>query len=93
MTEFRSQAPCVWNPTQVFNPETEMFFTDAAAWDLIARLLDENYPFCPIVLRKPAGELAYETEVVLGSGLPKLYIKIQVKSGVIWGRSFHNSTR
>jgi hypothetical protein len=84
-------APCDWNPTQVINPETEMPFTDSSAWNFIADLLEAGHEFTEVILAKPPGEIAYETELTLRHNLPPLYIKIQYK-GKIWGRSFHNST-
>jgi hypothetical protein len=85
--------PCEWNPMQVINPETDMPFSDSSAWQFIADLLESNHPFREVKLRNPIGDVAYETEIRLGPSLPKLYIKIQKKSGRVVGRSFHNSLR
>lgn len=87
------EMPLEWNPTQVIDPETDMPFSDSSAWHYIANLLDTNYPFQELELRQPPGDVAYEALTVLRPDLPKLYIKIQKKSGRIIGRSFHYSLK
>jgi len=87
------EVPLDWNPTQVMNPETEMPFSDASAWDYIADLLESDHPFCEVQLRQPPGEIAFEAVTSLRPNLPKLYIKIQRRRGRIIGRSFHYSLR
>jgi len=84
--------PCDWAPHQVLNT-TDMPFSDAGAWELIANLLEGGHPFTSVTLRKPPGDVGYETKVTLRANLPLLYIKIQVKFGRIVGRSFHNDLR
>jgi hypothetical protein len=63
------------------------------AWDLIATLLESSHPFKEVKLDKPLGDIGYETTVTLRADLPPIYIKIQLKAGRIWGRSFHNACR
>jgi hypothetical protein len=84
--------PCDWAPTQV---ETllGLFFSDAGAWELIAELLESGHPFQQVTLRRPPGDIGYETTVKLRRDLPTIYIKIQLKAGRVWGRSFHNELR
>jgi hypothetical protein len=84
--------PCDWAPTQV-ETRLGLFFTDAGAWELIAELLDGDHKFERVVLRTPQGEVAYETTVKLRLDLPTIYIKVQLKAGRIWGRSFHHELR
>lgn len=91
--EFSSSAPIVWKPWEVINPETDIPFCDSSAWELIATLLESGHPFREVVLRKPPGAIGYETELPLLPGHPKLYIKVQFRSGRIVGRSFHYSTK
>ena len=87
------EVPLDWNPTQITNPETDMPFTDSSAWIFIAELLESNHPFDLVELRRPPGEVAYETTAPLRPNLPKVYIKIQKRCGRIIGRSFHYSLR
>jgi hypothetical protein len=93
-TDWSPQVPCEWKPQTVWNPSTEMFFTDAGAWDYIIELLESGLQFSEVQnMRKPPGTVGYEVVTKLAPNLPDLYIKIQVYKGRIWGRSFHNSTR
>jgi hypothetical protein len=91
--EWSQTMPCDWVPHTVKCPITEMPYTDAGAWNLIADLLEAGQSFVEVKLRKPAGDIAYETVVTLRADLPPLYIKIQLKAGRIWGRSFHYALR
>ena len=84
--------PCDWAPTQV-ETRLGLVFTDAGAWDLIAELLEGGHPFNRVTLRKPPGDIAYETTIKLRADLPTIYVKVQLKAGRIWGRSFHNELR
>lgn len=83
--------PCVWQPTTVTNPETDIPFTDISAWHFIAELAEAGHPIEEIVLDKPKGEKAYVMKVTLESS-DRLYIKVQPKGGKIFGRSFHHDT-
>jgi hypothetical protein len=85
--------PCEWNPSEVINPENDMPFTEAGAWEYVACLAEKGQHFTEVELRKPKGDIAFETEIVPRENLPRLYIKVQLKCGKVWGRSFHNSTQ
>jgi hypothetical protein len=93
VTEWNPQMPSEWTPGRVTNPEVDMPFTEAGAWHFVADLLDCGHPIRRVVLRQPRGEEAFEMTVDLKAGMPKLYIKVQLKSGKIIGRSFHYSDR
>ena len=60
---------------------------------LIAELLDGGHPLEEIILYKPPGKRAYVMHVELVVGQPKLYIKLELRSGKVIGRSFHYSYR
>jgi len=87
------EMPCDWRPTAVINPETGMPFTDASAWNLIADLAESGHPVKEKILDQPKGEKAFEMEIGLSGNASKIYIKVQVKGGKIFGRSFHCSYR
>jgi hypothetical protein len=91
--QWTTEMPCDWAPHQVIEPATNMPFTEAGAWEFIATLLDGTHAFHAVRLRKPLGDIGYETKITLRADLPLLYIKIQFKAGRIWGRSFHNDLR
>jgi hypothetical protein len=87
------EMPCDWKPTTVYNPEVGMCFTDISAWHYIADLAESEHPMEEITLKQPEGEKAYEMIVKLEPNVPDLYIKVQLKGGKIFGRSFHYSTK
>ncbi len=88
---FTEEAPSDWQPASVAHPEFGGYFTDQGAWEYVADLLETGHVIKEVTLSKPPGELAYEMNVNLGSHHPNLYIKIQIKSGFVFGRSFHYS--
>jgi hypothetical protein len=87
------EMPCDWNPTTVFNPEVGMYFTDNSAWHYIADLAEAKHPIEEITLNQPEGEKGYVMVVKLETSAPDLYIKVQLKGGKIFGRSFHYSIK
>jgi hypothetical protein len=85
--------PCDWSPSSILNPLTGIPFTDESAWNLICDLLEREHRFDEVELRKPPGALAYAATVRLQADLPPIYIKIQLRHGKVWGRSFHTDLR
>lgn len=83
--------PCDWKPEQVRNPSTGLYFTPNGAWQYIADLLRTGEPLEEVTLEQPAGKRGYVMRVKLGSGMPELYIKLQLGAGKVIGRSFHYS--
>ena len=77
------------NPSGVLDTH----FTDAAAWELIASKLEEGHPVDTIELRNPPGRTGYVMKVDVEPGQPQLYVKLQLGSGKVIGRSFHYSDR
>lgn len=74
------------------NPETRMPFSDASAWDLIARQIErEPRSVRPVSLRRPAGAIGYVMKVRLEANRPRLYVRVQIRHGRLHGRSFHYS--
>ncbi len=93
--DFTAIRPTDWRPQQVRNPNglLEEHFSDPAAWELIASKLEEGHPLEEIKLDKPPGATGYVMLIDLEPGQPKLYVKLQLGSGQIIGRSFHYSER
>ena len=87
------EMPCVWHPMTVNNPETGIPFTDISAWHHIAHLASSGTAITEILMEKPPGEVGYEMISPLEANMPDLYVKVQLKRGKIWGRSFHYSDR
>jgi hypothetical protein len=84
--------PSDWRPRSVVDPRspTQEFFTEAGAWEFIAELLDGDHPLKSVELREPPGRMAY-VMTVDGLASQQLYIKLQLGSGKVIGRSFHYS--
>ena len=69
------------------------YFTEAAAWELIADMLERGHNVEEIKLRQPPHAKGYVMKVELAPDLPTLYVKLQLWGGKIVGRSFHYSER
>jgi len=95
VTEFSTDRPTDWRPGQVRNPSgiLDTHFTDAAAWEFIASRLEDGHPVEIVELRKPAGSTGYVMKIDIEPGRPQLYVKLQLGSGKIIGRSFHYSNQ
>ncbi len=93
MTQFRTDRPTDWRPGQVHNPNgvLDSHFTDASAWEYIATKLENEHPVEVVELDKPPGAKGYVMKIDIETGKSKLYIKLQLGSGKIIGRSFHYS--
>jgi len=91
-TPFTPEAPCEWRPQTVTNPADGNPFTPDGAWEFVAQQLeDENQTVHWVELRKPPGKKALVMIVAQSGG--NVYIKVQLGSGTITGRSFHYSSR
>ena len=95
MTDYSHARPTDWRPGQVRNPEgiLDTHYTDEAAWELIATRLEGGHPIESVALHKPQGATGYVMKIDLQPDRPRLYIKLQMGSGRIIGRSFHYSER
>ena len=92
-TAFTASVPTDWRPQQVRNPSGELdeYFTDAAAWELIAAKLEQGHPMEEVTLRKPPGRTGYVMKFRLAGDDRLVYVKLQLGSGTVIGRSFHYS--
>ena len=65
ITEFSRSRPTDWRPGQVRNPfgSLDGYFTDAAAWELIASKLEEGHELETVQLREPPGRTGYVMEI------------------------------
>ncbi len=95
VTAFSGERPTDWRPGQVRNPDgvLDTHFTDAAAWELIAARLEEGHPIEAVELHTPRGATGYVMKIDLEPSQAQLYVKLQLGSGKIIGRSFHYSER
>ena len=82
--------PRDWRPYEIADPKTGEPFTDSSAWEFVARLLeDSNVTVEEVVLDSPPGKTAYVLHTELNAR--RVYIKLQLGSGTVIGRSFHYS--
>jgi hypothetical protein len=88
---FSRESPCEWRPHTVINPEDGQPYTNAAAWELVASLLDHGEVLETVELKHPPGKTAYVMVPCIAGR--KLYVKFQLGAGKILGRSFHYSTQ
>ena len=90
--EFSNRQPTQWQPWKTIHPETKEIFTEDGAWQFAADLLDAGVPLKEVVLKKPPGKKGYVMEIpVPVKGWRPIYIKLQLGSGQVFGRSFHHS--
>ncbi len=66
-------------------------FTEEGAWQFVVMLLESGHPVEEITLAMPPGKKGYVLKYPR-IGLPDIYIKLQIVSGAVRGRSFHDST-
>ena len=89
---FTKERPTDWRPTQVLDPAGEgQCFTDDGAWQYICNRLEADHELKEVSLRKPAGKSAYVMQIRLDDTQPPLYVKLELGSGQVLGRSFHYS--
>ena len=82
--------PHRWHPTQVMDPDSGQPFTPVGAWEFIVSLLQGGVEIETKILDAPEeGKKAYV--IVTPLGARTLYIKLQLGSGHVIGRSFHYS--
>ena len=73
------------------NGVLDRYFTEPAAWEFIADKLAQMHPVEVLNLDEPAGAKGYVMKINMGKNTPQLYVKLQLGSGEIIGRSFHYS--
>lgn len=89
---FSPARPTHWEPASIRRPDSGEAFTPDGAWTFIAEMLAGGVDVETIVLDKPPGRTGYIV-VCDGWAGEKIYIKLELGSGMVVGRSFHVSTR
>ena len=89
---FSKVRPTHWAPTECRCPVQGEPFTPDGAWQFVVQQLEEGCAIEEIVLEKPPGKKGYVL-IVKGWGGEEIYIKLQLGSGMVIGRSFHLSRR
>jgi hypothetical protein len=88
IVEFSRSAPVHWNVFEAIDPETAEPYTEDAAWNRIAAEIAGGCAVNAIVLDKPPGKTGYVLHFTDGVG-ERIYVKLQLGSGKVIGRSFH----
>jgi hypothetical protein len=83
--------PRDWRPNQVMHPATGQPFTERGAWEFVAETLEAGHVFELLILENPRGAKAYVLIIAGGTNAPPIYVKLQLGSGCVIGRSFHYS--
>ena len=93
--EFTRARPTDWRPGDVPNPNGLLlpYFDDDSAWELIASRLEDGHDVETIPLEQPRGNKGYVMKIDINPGRPLLYVKLELGSGEVIGRSFHESER
>lgn len=85
---FSREAPTHWAPWQLVDPSTSEAFTVDGAWEFVHRQLNEGCGLAVVDLEKPPGKRGYWFHCYDAKGT-RIYVKLQLGSGVVIGRSFH----
>lgn len=91
VARWSEESPIDWRPTQVTHPLSEMPFTPKGAWQFIEEKLADGHPLEEVILDTPPGKKGYVMKIDLGPNQRKLYVKLQLGSKEVIGRSFHYS--
>lgn len=85
---FSREAPTHWAPWQLVDPNTAQVFTIEGAWAFIREQLVDGCALAIVELEKPPGKKGYWFHCFDANGT-RIYVKLQLGSGVVIGRSFH----
>lgn len=89
-SEFTRERPCKWHPTSLIHPEYREPFTVDNCWTWIAEAIQAGAIVEIITLKKPPGKRGFVLKLDGHAGI-KIYVKLQMLSEVVYGRSFHES--
>ena len=84
--------PRHWNAGCMTSETTGMPFTDDEVWHFIADRIEEGHEIEVIEMEDKPGTHGFTMLVDVEGHERPLYIKVQLGSGVVIGRSFHWST-
>jgi hypothetical protein len=89
-TSFSRERPTKWHPTSVMNPGDREPFTPDGCWSFLAEAIAGGAAVEVIALKHPPGKRGF---VIMLPGMDGalIYVKLQLLSDVVLGRSFHLS--
>lgn len=90
---FTQGAPTEWQPTSLRDPRDPDggYFTPDGAWQFVAEALEAGHPIELITLTQPPGKKGFVLIVPGVAPVREIYIKLQLGSDLVIGRSFHES--
>ncbi len=93
VSSFAPDRPIDWRPEDVRRPGAEFHthFDEDTAWTLIADRIEQGEPIEIVRLRQPEGVKGYVMKIDLEPDTPRLYVKLELGSRKVIGRSFHYS--
>lgn len=84
---FSPKAPTHWNASDARDADGQPL-TVNSAWDAVYAGLLSGCILTAVALDKPPGKTGYAFHLTDGAG-QRIYVKLQIGSGVVLGRSFH----
>ncbi len=87
---FSRERPTKWHPTSLIHPGHGEPFTADGCWSFIADAIASGAPVEVITLRLPPGKRGFVI-MLQGADGAAIYVKLQLLSDVVLGRSFHLS--
>lgn len=88
---FSRERPTKWHPTSLIHPEHGEPFTSDGCWSFVAEAIAVGAPVEVIALRHPPGKRGFVMKLAGTDGVV-IYVKLQLLSDIVLGRSFHLST-
>jgi hypothetical protein len=90
LSTFSLHAPTKWHPTSLLHPETGEPFTEDNCWSFVAAAIESGAPVEVMELKRPAGKRGFVMKLA-GHETTTIYVKLQLLSDKVLGRSFHES--
>lgn len=90
LSTFSPRAPTKWHPTSLLHPDTGDPFTEDNCWSFVASAIASGAPVEVMELKRPAGKRGFVMKLP-GHGTTTIYVKLQLLSDKVLGRSFHES--
>jgi hypothetical protein len=93
--EHSDERPSEWRPYEVLDLRLATWnicFTDAAAFQFAADKIESGHPVEKVKLARPPGADGYAIKIAWPDGRV-LYIKLEIKGEIVFGRSFHFSVK
>lgn len=87
--EFTRDRPCDWQATGLTDPRSKVPFTDDGAWEYIAEQIIAGVEIEVIELEHPPGKRGYVMKLPSANTQIAIYVKLQISSNCVFGRSFH----